>query len=91
VLGVIANHIRAKPPLPYKPMPLGWLRRQLAPYGLLEFVTAGIASWAVHHRVTEFTGPGRVLWRLYALLDRRLPRVSAHLGCYVQMTLQKIA
>jgi 2-polyprenyl-3-methyl-5-hydroxy-6-metoxy-1,4-benzoquinol methylase len=89
VIGALAKRLRPEPPLPYRPMPLGWIRRRLGAHGSVELTSHGLPSTAFNHKVTEFRGPGRVLWRLLQWLDLTFPRGSAYLGNYVQATLVK--
>jgi SAM-dependent methyltransferase len=85
LLSAAANLVRSKPPLPYKPMPIGWMRRQLAPYGAVSVLTDGMASTQFNHGVTEHGGFGRLAWMTMAWLEREYPRAAAHLGNFVQI------
>ncbi|MFQ5697645.1 MAG: class I SAM-dependent methyltransferase [Myxococcota bacterium] len=88
-LGTLADRLRKPPPLPYRPMPLGWMRRVLEAHGSVEIVTGGLASTWLKQRVGERAAPGRWLWRGLEGLDRYGPRISARLGNYVQVALRK--
>ncbi len=91
LIGPLLNRIRRKPPLPYHPMPLHWMRRVLSRWGPVQIVSAGLPSTAFSQRVTEYRGMGRILWKLIRRLDRSFPRASAWLGNYVQITVTKTA
>lgn len=88
-VGQTANFMRPKPPLPYRPMPLSWIRRQIIQYGSVEFATHGLPSTAFNQRITEYSGVGRKLWGLIRWLDVTFPHASAYLGNYAQVTVVK--
>ena len=88
-MGRIARSLRREPPLPYRPMPLGWIRRQVNQYGSVEFTTQGLPSTAFNQRITEYRGVGRQLWRLIQWLDVTYPQASVYLGNYAQVTVTK--
>jgi len=69
ILGSILQRIRSKPPIPYKPMPIGWMRRRLARGGPVEVVTYSLPSIYFYQNVTEFTGLGKLLWKTIRWLD----------------------
>ena len=89
VVGSIANFMRPKPPVPYRPMPLHWYRRQMIKYGSVEFISYGLPSTAFNQCITEYSGVGRKLWELIRWLDVTFPQASAYLGNYVQVTVVK--
>jgi ubiquinone/menaquinone biosynthesis C-methylase UbiE len=89
LIGPIFNRLRAKPPLPYKPMPIGWMRRRLARGGPVEVLGAGIPSTGFNQNVTEFKGLGRLLWRSIGWLDASFPKLSAYLGNYAILSCRK--
>src|SRR5262249_3652472 len=52
------NRLRPTPPLPYRPMPIGWMRAQLAPFGKVSLICHGIASrWQCQHVSEHTPGP----------------------------------
>jgi ubiquinone/menaquinone biosynthesis C-methylase UbiE len=89
LIGPILNRLRPKPPLPYKPMPIGWIRRRLARGGPVEVLSGGIPSNGFYRNVTEFKGAGKLLWRSIRWLDVNCPKLSAYLGNYVIFSCQK--
>lgn len=91
VVAYISNFIRRKPPIPYKPMPLNWIRHQISQFGAVEFATFGIPSTFFNQSITEYKGMGKLLWKLIRWLDITYPQASAHLGNYAQVTVIKSA
>jgi SAM-dependent methyltransferase len=89
ILGPILNRLRRKPPLPYRPMPIGWIRRRLASNGTVNLVGLGIPSTSFYRNVTEFKGIGKLLWSGVRWLDVHYPERSAWLGNYVMFSLVK--
>lgn len=88
-ISLIANRIRPKPPLPYKPMSLSWMRHQLACYGSVETITSGLPSTYFNQHISEYNVIGNKLWSLLKWLDLKTPKISAYLGNYVQITVVK--
>lgn len=88
-IGNIANAMRREAPLPYQPMPLNWIRRQVSQSGSVELVTYGLPSTAFNQHVTEYRGIGKQLWKLIRWLDTHYPHASAYLGNYTQVTVVK--
>jgi SAM-dependent methyltransferase len=89
VLGELLNRVRPKPPLPYRPQTLGWMRAQLAPFGEVSVVCNALEStWQSRH-VSDRSIPGRFIWAMQSRLERRFYRRIARLGNYVQMVLRK--
>lgn len=86
LVGPILNRMRPKPPLPYKPMPIGWMRRRLARGGSVEVVGAGIPSTAYFQKMTEFRGVGKLVWKTIRWVDFSFPKLSAYLGNYATMS-----
>lgn len=91
IVGFVLNRIRSKPLLPYKPMPIGWMRRRLARFGLVEVVTGALPTTSFNQNVTEFRGAGKLRWKAIRWLDVHHPRLSAYLGNFVMLTLRKDA
>lgn len=87
----LANRLRKKPPVPFLPMGIGWMKRQLRPWGRVELTTGRfISTWFDHH-VSEFKPLGRSLWRAIVSLERSWPRLSTRLGCHVTYIIRKKA
>jgi SAM-dependent methyltransferase len=89
IIAHILNRLRKKPPLPYRPMPIGWVRRRLARYGAVNLVGLGIPSTSFYRNVTEFRGIGKLLWKGVRWLDINYAERSAWLGNYVMFSLVK--
>jgi SAM-dependent methyltransferase len=89
VISSIANRLRSVPPLPYKPMRLGWMHRELKKYGEVSIICHAIPSNYFYQEVTEFRGVGKVVWKAILWLEREFPRLSARLGNYVQISVKK--
>ena len=89
LFGALLNRLRPKPFLPYKPMPIGWVRRQLERGGPVEVMAGGIPSTSFYQKVTEFKGMGKLLWSCVRWLDVNYPKLSAYLGNYVILSCKK--
>jgi SAM-dependent methyltransferase len=89
LLGPLVHRVRSKPPLPYRPMPISWMRRRMARGGVVEVIGAGIPSTNFHRNITEFAGPGQLAWKGIRWMDVNHPRLSAYLGNYVVLTCRK--
>jgi SAM-dependent methyltransferase len=84
VFGPLFNKARAKSPIPYKPMPIGWMRQRLMRGGnSVSVVTYAIPSTTFNQKVTEYEGLGKLVWKGIQWLDVNCPRLSAYLGNYV--------
>ena len=75
--------------LPYLPMPLGWMKRQLAHSGNVKISGHAIPSVAFDRRVSETSVLGRRLWQGIRWLETRHPDLAAYLGCYVLIVVTK--
>lgn len=91
VIGGWIDRVRARPPIPYQPMPIGWMRRRLHRHGTTTVETYAIPSTAFNQKVTEYSGVGKLLWKTIRWLDLRFPRLSAYLGNYIVVTCRKRA
>ncbi len=91
VLGPALNRLRTKQPLPFKPMPIGWMRRRLERGGPVDLVTAGIATVGFYQNVSEFKPFGRLLWKSIAWLDVNFPGLAVYCGNYVMLVCRKRA
>jgi SAM-dependent methyltransferase len=89
LIGKVIDRVRTKPPIPYQPMPIGWMRRELGRHGTASVETYAIPSTAFNQKVTEYAGMGRVLWKAIRWLDIGFPRLSAYLGNYIVLTCRK--
>jgi SAM-dependent methyltransferase len=88
-LSGLLDGIRRKPPLPYRPMPLGWMREQLAPFGEVSIACYALESVWFNQHVSERRGLGRLLWRAAELAERRHAHRLTRLGNFVQIVLRK--
>jgi SAM-dependent methyltransferase len=88
-LGALVHKIRPEPPLPYRPMPINWIRRQLIMSGQVEVFTYALPSTFFNQRVTEYRGLGRLLWKIVRWLDVSHPFLGAFLGNYVTFVYKK--
>lgn len=89
VIGWLVDRIRTRPPIPYQPMPIGWMRRRLNRHGETRVETYAIPSTSFNQKVTEYKGVGRLLWRAIRRIDLSFPRLSAYLGNYIVITCRK--
>ncbi|NNC99541.1 MAG: class I SAM-dependent methyltransferase, partial [Gammaproteobacteria bacterium] len=89
ILSSLANRLRSAPHIPYKPMTLGWMHRELKQYGEVSIICHAIPSNNFYQNITEFRGVGKVLWKTILWLQREFPRLSARLGNYVQISVKK--
>jgi ubiquinone/menaquinone biosynthesis C-methylase UbiE len=85
----LLNAIRRKPPLPYRPMSLGWTRGKLAPFGNVSVEVHAMASTWFAQSVSDRYGVGKLLWKLCRHVEQRHPGFAGHLGNYVQITVRK--
>jgi SAM-dependent methyltransferase len=88
-LGDMLNRLRRKPPLPYRPMPIGWMRRQLAPYGDVSVSCHALESTWQNQHISEYSILGKLLWTAEHHVERRFADRIAQFGNYVQIVLQK--
>lgn len=91
-LGAIRRRTGSSGPVPYRPMPLGWMCRALRaaePSAAVEVLAYRMASTEINQRLKEDGGAGRHLWRWMARLEERHPRLAARLGTYVQIHVRK--
>ena len=89
VIGPLVNRLRPRPPLPYLPMPVGWMRKQLAKWGQVSITGYAIPSVAFDRHVSETTLFGRALWQCIKWIETRHVRFAAYLGCYVLIVVSK--
>jgi SAM-dependent methyltransferase len=89
VLSNIANRLRPRPPVPYKPLRLSRMRALLEPFGNVTISCYAIESVWFNHHVSEFRAPGRQLWNMIYGLEQRYARRISLLGNFVQIDLTK--
>lgn len=91
VLGTLLNRLRTKPPLPYLPMPLPWVRRQLGRWGNVSMVCHAIPSVWFDQHVSERSLVGRGLWKAIHLIETTSPATAMRLGCFVTVIVERSA
>jgi SAM-dependent methyltransferase len=91
VINTLLNSIRARPPLRYLPMPLGWLRRQLTNWGDVQISCYAMPSTWFDRKVSEDTKLARWAWRTLQWIETNHPKTAARLGCYVIILVQRSA
>lgn len=91
VLGPLLNRLRTKPPLPYLPMPLSWVQRQLARWGTVSMTCHAIPSVWFDQHVSERSFIGRGLWQAIQLIETTSPVTAARLGCFVTVIVERTA
>lgn len=89
VVGAILNRIRSKPPLPYLPMPLSWIRSQLSKWGDVEITCHALPSVSFDRLVAETNPLGRLIWRVVESLESNRSESCARLGCYTMIVVSK--
>jgi len=83
------DRLRAAAPVPYLPMPLSWMRRELRAHGDVTITGYAIPSVAFDRRVSEQSMFGRAAWKVVQYFETRHPQVAARLGCYVLIVVNK--
>lgn len=82
---------RMRPPsrLPYRPMTLGWMRRQLAPFGTVRMSCYALEPVWLSQHVSESNRFGTSLLRVMAGAERVVSKQLVRLGNYVLITVTK--
>jgi len=88
-LNKVLNRFRPKPPVPYLPMPLGWMKKQLERWGEVKITGHALPSVAFDRCVPETTTLGHLAWRAVRWLETHHADVVARLGCYVLIVVNK--
>ena len=88
-LNAILNRLRSRPPLPYLPMPVAWMKRQLGEWGDVKITGHAMPSVQFDRRVSETTTLGRMAWQAIRRLETHHPNLAARLGCYVLIVVSK--
>jgi SAM-dependent methyltransferase len=88
-LNTILSRLRAKPPLPYLPMPLVWMKGQLEKWGDVKITGHAVVSVQFDRRMSETTTLGRLVWRAVQWLETHHANLAARLGCYVLIVVSK--
>jgi len=88
-LATILNGLRAEPPLPYLPMPLGWIKKQLTRWGDVTITGHAVPSVQFDRHVSETTAKGQLAWRAIQHLETNHSALAARLGCYVLIVVDK--
>ena len=88
-VSAMANRVRKTPPIPYKPLTISTMTGILRPHGTVSVTTAGMGDYAFNQRVTEYSGRGKQLWRLFSWLETSHPSRCARFGNNIQITVTK--
>jgi hypothetical protein len=88
-ISTILNRLRPKPPLPYLPMPLGWMRRELSKWGKVTITGYAISTVDFSRRVSETSAIGSLIWRAIAWAETDHADIAARLGNYVIIVVDK--
>lgn len=88
-LNAALNRFREKPVLPYLPLSMGWMRRQLRKWGDVRITGHAAPSHQFDRRVSETATFGRLAWRLIHWLETDHADAAAQLGCYVVILVDK--
>jgi ubiquinone/menaquinone biosynthesis C-methylase UbiE len=82
---------RLRPPgrLPYRPMTLHWMRRQLSPFGAVRMTCHALEHVWLSQHLSESTRFGAALLRVMAGAERMAPSRLARLGNYVLVTVKR--
>jgi SAM-dependent methyltransferase len=75
--------------LPYRPMTLRWMRRQLAPFGTVRMSCHALEPVWLSQHLSERTLFGRTLLRVMTGAERMVPKQLVRLGNYVLITVTK--
>lgn len=85
----LLNRLRPDPPLPYRPMPIGWMKTQLAPFGEVRVSCHHLDSTWQNRHISEHTFFGKLIWKASHYTESHFAHKIAHLGIYVQIVLRK--
>lgn len=89
IISTVARRFRGQSPVPYKPHKLSWYRRRLRGISEFEIINGGIASTWFNRSVSEYSGFGSLVWRLFEYCDRIAPSLSGYLGNYAVILAKK--
>lgn len=89
VLSDALRRMRPPAPLPYRPMTLSWMRRQLAPFGIVRMSCYKLESMWLSQHVSESNRFGRSLLRIMTESERVASKQLVRLGNYVLITVTK--
>jgi len=88
-LNTLLNRLRAKPPLPYLPMPVAWIKQQLSKWGDVKVSGHAVPSIPFDRRFSEDTAIGRLMWQGIQRLETHHANLTARLGCYILFVVTK--
>lgn len=91
VVGALLNRLRAKPLLPYLPMPLGWLRKQLRRWGSVQVRCYAVPSVWFDQHVSEDAKLTQLVWKAIQWVEVNHPTLAVRLGCYVTIMVERSA
>jgi ubiquinone/menaquinone biosynthesis C-methylase UbiE len=89
VLSDALRRLRPRGRLPYRPMTLRWMRRQLSPFGTVRMSCHALEPVWLSRRVSESNRLGTALLRAMTRAERMVPKQLARLGNYVLITVTR--
>lgn len=89
ILSDAIRRLRRPGRLPYRPMTLPWMRRQMAPFGTVRMSCHALEPTWLSQHVSERTRFGTTLLRIMKRAERAAPEKLVRLGNYVLITVTK--
>ena len=89
VLSRALRRLRPAGRLPYRPMTLHWMRRQLSPFGRVRMSCHALEPVWLSRHVSESTRVGSALVRAMTRAERAVPDQLVRLGNYVLITVTR--
>jgi ubiquinone/menaquinone biosynthesis C-methylase UbiE len=89
VVSAVLRRLRRRSRLPYRPMSLSWMRRQLSPFGTVRMSCHALETVWLSQHVSENSRFGRALVRVMTRAERAAPTRLVRLGNYVLITVAK--
>jgi len=89
ILSDVVRRLRRPGRLPYLPMTLRWMRRQLSPFGAVRMSCHALEPVWLSQRISESTRFGRALLRVMTGAERMAPKQLVRLGNYVLITVAR--
>lgn len=89
VLSGALRRLRPRGRLPYRPMTLRWMRRQLSPFGAVRMSCNALESTWLSQHLAESNRFGAALLRVVKEAERMAPEQLVRLGNYVLITVTK--
>ena len=89
LIGRLLRKMRKSKPLPYRPMSINWYKLRLKKWGKIAILAYGLPSTKFNQNITEFKGIGRLMWKIIRWLDLNYAKLSAYLGNYILISVEK--